>query len=127
MERLKCLAVRRCIELTYEAYHCGVDGQSTGGAIKLLEGMTPASEFAVLVHELAHELLHKGDRRHSTCKTLRETEAEAVSFIVSSAIGLHAGTSSSDYIQLYQGDAQLLTASLNFIQVVSGEILGGIL
>ena len=29
-----------------------------------------------LVHELAHELLHRGDRRASTTKVIRETEAE---------------------------------------------------
>ena len=34
-----------------------------GGKIKLLSGMQPAEEFSTLVHEIAHEMLHRGDRR----------------------------------------------------------------
>ena len=73
---------------------------SSGGKITLLPDLTPAETFAVLVHEAAHELLHRGDRRKETTHTVRETEAEAVAFVVCSAIGLDTNTSSSDYIQL---------------------------
>jgi hypothetical protein len=34
------------------------------------------------VHEIAHELLHRGDRRADTSKHVRETEAHAVAFVV---------------------------------------------
>ena len=57
---------------------------------------------------------------------VRETEAEAVAFIVGQAIGLEMGTSSSDYIQMYNGDAALLAESLEVIQRASAVILGAL-
>ena len=57
-----------------------------------------AEEFGTLVHELAHEMLHKAERRTATTKTVRETEAEAIAFVVSQTIGLDAGHASADYV-----------------------------
>jgi hypothetical protein len=57
-------------------------GVSYGGRIALLPGQSKAEEFTTLVHECAHELLHKTERRTMTTATVRETEAEAVAFIV---------------------------------------------
>jgi Zn-dependent peptidase ImmA (M78 family) len=42
----------------------------------MLPGQPPAEEFSTFVHELAHELPHRGDRRESTSRKVRETEAE---------------------------------------------------
>jgi hypothetical protein len=79
-----------------------------------------------LVHELAHEYLHKTERRTKTTATVRETEAEAVAFIVGQAIGLEMGRASSDYIQMYAGNAALLAESLEVIQRTSAVILDAI-
>jgi hypothetical protein len=57
---------------------------------------------------------------------VRETEAEAVAFIVGQAVGLEMGTASSDYIQLYKGNAALLAESLQVIQRTSAVILGAL-
>jgi hypothetical protein len=54
---------------------------------------------STLTHEIAHEMLHRGDRRALTIKQVRETEAEAVAFVVCQAVGLETGTASADYIQ----------------------------
>jgi hypothetical protein len=78
------------------------------------------------VHELAHETLHKADRRPATTKTVRETEAEAISYIVSKAVGLETGTASADYIQLYHGNASMLAESLQVIQKASAVILAAL-
>jgi hypothetical protein len=102
-------------------------GVSYGGRIALLPGQSQAEEFTTLVHETAHELLHKTERRTMTTATVRETEAEAVAFIVGQAIGLEIGTASSDYIQMYAGNAALLAESLEVIQRTSAVILGAIL
>jgi hypothetical protein len=91
-----------------------------------LPGQSPAEEFATLAHELAHEMMHRDERRNSTSKRSRETEAEAVAFVVCHAIGLETGSASQDYIQLYDGDAKLLTASLEYIQKTSTQILNAI-
>jgi hypothetical protein len=103
------------------------DGLSYGGKIVLKADLAPAEQFSVLVHELGHELLHKKERRAETTKTVRETEAEAVAFAVCSALGLQTNGAAADYISLYDGDADLLIASLTFIQQAAIEILKAIL
>ncbi len=101
-------------------------GVSYGGKIALFPGQSKPEEFVTLVHETAHELLHKAERRTFTTATVRETEAEAVAFIVGQAIGLEMGTASSDYIQMYNGNATLLAESLEVIQRTSAVILAAI-
>lgn len=101
-------------------------GVSYGGKIALLPGQSKAEEFVTLVHEVAHELLHKTDRRIKTTPTVRETEAEAIAFIVGQGIGLEMGSASSDYIQMYAGNAALLAESLEVIQRTSAVILDAI-
>jgi hypothetical protein len=44
----------------------------------LMPGQSPAGEFATL----AHEMMHRSERRSSTSKRTRETEAEAAAFVV---------------------------------------------
>jgi len=101
-------------------------GVSYGGKIALLPGQSKAEEFVSLVHETAHELLHKAERRTMTTQTVRETEAEAVAFIVGQAVGLEMGNASSDYIQMYAGNAALLAESLEVIQRTASTILRAI-
>lgn len=101
-------------------------GVSYGGKIALLPGQSKAEEFVSLVHETAHELLHKAERRTMTTQTVRETEAEAVAFIVGQAVGLEMGSASSDYIQMYAGNAALLAESLEVIQRTASTILRAI-
>lgn len=59
-------------------------------------------------------------------ETVRETEAEAVAFVVCEAAGLETGTASSDYIQLYQGDTDTLAASLERIQHAAAAIMAAL-
>jgi hypothetical protein len=101
-------------------------GVSYGGKIALLPGQSKAEEFVTLVHETAHELLHRAERRTFTTAIVRETEAESVAFIVGQAIGLEMGNASSDYIQIYNGNATLLAESLEVIQRTSVVILAAI-
>jgi hypothetical protein len=67
--------------------------------------------------------LHHGDRRSQAIKTIRETEAEAVAFVVCNSSGLDTNTATADYIQLYNGDKQTLAESLSFIQSTATGIL----
>jgi hypothetical protein len=114
------------IEMNYSEAIAPAKGLSHGGKIALLPGQSPAEEFATLSHELAHEMLHRGQRRTLTSKQLRETEAEAIALVVCRAIGLETGSSSADYIQLWHGDAKLLQESLQAVQEIAAVILGGI-
>lgn len=43
-------------------------------------------------------MLHQGERRTLTTKPVRETEAEAVAFVVCQAVGLDNRTSAQDYV-----------------------------
>jgi antirestriction protein ArdC len=125
-ERLAKLVAEQGITLEYSDDIAPARGTSSGGKITLLPGQSPAEEFATLAHELAHEMMHRGERRNSTSKRSRETEAEAVAFVICNAIGLETGSASQDYIQIYDGDANLLFGNLEHIQGTAAQILNAI-
>src|SRR5579864_3709456 len=81
-ERLAKFVTEQSIALEYSQEIAPARGTSAGGKITLLPGQSSAEEFATLSHELAHEMLHRDQRRAQTTKRVRETEAEAVSFVV---------------------------------------------
>ena len=101
------------------------DGCSSGGKITIRSGLTPAEDFSVKVHELAHEFLHHTGEKLS--KTQKETEVEAVAYVVCQSIGLDTNTAFSDYIQLYKGNQEILLNSIQRIKDVSGTILQALL
>lgn len=124
---LRSIITGKGISLTYVEDLGGALGCSKGGAIEVKLGLTPAEEFLVLAHELGHELLHRRDDPSGRpSRDVRELEAEAVAFAVSSGIGLDASGHSADYIGLYQGSKDLLLASLDRVQKVAAEILSGL-
>lgn len=99
------------------------NGCSLGGVVQVVNSLPPPQKFSTLVHELAHELLHRGDRREITTKTVRETEAESVAYVVCRSVGLDCSTRASDYIQIWNGDAKVLMQSLELIRDVATNIL----
>ncbi len=125
-DRLVSFVKRQGIELVFSETIAPALGMSYGGRIAILPGQSKAETFATLVHELAHEMLHKAERRTTTTKVVRETEAEAIAFVVGKAVGLEAGSASADYIHLYHGNASLLTESLEVIQQTSAVILAAL-
>ena len=114
------------IVLEYDARIAPAKGMSSGGKITLLPDLKPAEHLAVLVHESAHEMMHRNERRKETTHTIRETEAEAVAFVVSSAIGLDVNSAFSDYVTLHGGDKNTLAESLAVIQQTAAIILQAI-
>ena len=104
----------------------GAHGYSQPGRITILESLTPADTATVLVHELALELLHQRGNDRPASKTVRETEAEAVAFIVSTAIGIRSSVDAIDYIQLHDGNADTLRQSLHRIQTTAETILSAL-
>ncbi|WP_263352734.1 ArdC family protein [Acidicapsa acidisoli] len=125
-ERLVDFILAQGIELEFKESIAPALGVSYGGKIVMLPGQSPAEEFSTLVHEASHELLHRSERRIATTKTVRETEAEAIAFVVGKAIGLNTGRAAADYIHLYFGNAALLTESLEVIQKTSALILAAL-
>jgi len=125
-DKLKKFAAESGIVVEYSPDLGSAHGYSHGGRIVLRDKLLPAEAFSTLAHELAHEFLHHGEDAVRGSKTVRETEAEAVAFVVSHAIGLDTNTASSDYIQLYAGDKDTLSQSLDRIQKTASRILAAI-
>jgi antirestriction protein ArdC len=126
-ERLREYVTSKGIMLQYSESIGPAEGVSSGGLIRLKKGLTAAEEFSVLAHEAAHEVLHKNRENMPKDKKIRETEAEAVAFVVCHGIGLDVNSASSDYIQLYNGDKKTLLQSLERIQRTAAEILGAVM
>jgi hypothetical protein len=125
-QKLRQFVAQRGIQLEYSDAIYPAQGQCSPGKIILLPGQCAPDEFCTLAHEVAHNLLHMQGRRAETTKRVRETEAEAVAFIVCEAIGLSA-SNSVDYIHLYSGDKDTLAESLDHVQRASAEILAAIM
>jgi len=124
--KLKAFVAQQGIQLVHLASMSPAEGASFGGTIAVRRGMSAAEEFSVLCHELSHEILHKSEQDEQTSKTVRETEAEAVAFVVCQVIGLDTNSASSDYLSLYQGDKEVLAKSLGRIQRTVARIIEGV-
>jgi hypothetical protein len=125
-DRFEKFITEQGIALEYSAGIAPAGGTSSGGKITLLPGQSPAEEFSTLAHETAHELMHRDARSSSTPKRIRETEAEAVTFVVCSGIGLETGSTAGDYIGLSGGAAKLLNESLECVPRTATYILNAI-
>ena len=123
LHRLEAFVQSLGVELAEADLGPTVDGTSSGGKITLRPGLAPPARLAVLTHELAHELLHQIHQQERPNHRKRETEAEAVAFVVCHALGLSARTAASDYIQLHGGDQEVLASSLRRIQSTAADIL----
>ncbi len=122
LDRMREFVHAQGIALEYTESIAPALGMAFGTTIRLLPGQSKAEELTTLVHEAAHLALKHQDRRTATTKTVRETEAEAVAFVVAQGIGINAANSAS-YIQLYHGNAALLLESLELVQQTAAVIL----
>jgi hypothetical protein len=125
--KLKALAEKRGIAVEYDAKVAPALGTSSGGRIRLAPNLPPAEEFSVLAHELAHEMLHQRKEAVRPPETVRETQAEAVAYVVCRGVGLETNTAAADYIKLYNGDKHTLVDSFAAIQETSAKILNDLL
>jgi hypothetical protein len=111
------------IRVVYESLPFGTNGWTDGETISVRQELGSAEKFRCLAHELAHCLLgHVGSRRKAS-KLVRETEAEAVAFVVCHAVGIDSRDRSRDYIHLWDGSTDTLMQSLTVIQRVAGRII----
>ena len=126
LERLKEFVSARGATLVYDFIPNGAEGMSQPGMITLRPDLDEASQFSVLAHEVAHQLLHQSKSGAGKTLTSIETEAESVSYVVCQAVGLDTSTHASDYIQLYSGDRATLRAALASVQECAAEILAAL-
>ena len=126
-DKLKALVANQGIAVEYDSSIAPAQGVSSGGRIRLQPGLAPAEEFSVLAHELAHEMMHHAKDEPRLPKVVRETQAEAVAFVVCQGVGLETNNAAADYIALYDGDKKTLTESLAKIQETGAKILDHLL
>jgi hypothetical protein len=126
-DKLRALVAKEGISLEYDKSITPAQGVSFGGKIRLQPDMQPAEEFSVLAHELAHEMLHHSKAEDRLSRTVVETQAEAVAYVVCRGVGLETNSAAADYIQLYNGDKKTLAESLLVIQETSSKILDQLL
>jgi antirestriction protein ArdC len=122
-DKLKAIANARGISVEYDNTIAPAQGASSGGRIRLMPNLEPAEEFSVLVHEMAHEALHHGPEGTRPSELIRETQAEAVAFVVCRGVGLETNNAAADYIALYNGEKKTLGESLAVIQQTAARIL----
>lgn len=121
LEQLKAWLVGHNVELVYHRLPDGCYGATTGARILCTTGLTAATEFSTLAHETAHVLLHFSDVRPDSL-TVRETEAEAVAYVLCRQFGLDEAEQSVAYIRAYRGTPDTLEASLERIRAVAARL-----
>jgi antirestriction protein ArdC len=120
LEQLKAFLVGHNVELEYKALTPGLFGYTDGRRITCATGQSSHVEFATLTHETTHVLLHfdtsSGARPDLTT---RETEAEAVTYLLCAQLGIAGTEASVEYIQSYRGTPDTLDASLERIRTIA--------
>ena len=112
------------IRLDYVGDLGSAQGVSMVGQIAVSKSLTDEEKFHVLAHELAHELLHSREERIALSKKLKETEAEAVAYIVCRHFDLE--TKAPTYLAIYKAKDVDIRASLDRIVSTASKVIKGI-
>ena len=120
MEKRNAFLVGHNLELEYAALTPGCYGYANGKRITCAIGLESHIEFGTLAHETAHALLHYGPDRPNL--TIRDTEAEAIAYLLSEQLGLEDTQLSINYIRSYRGTPDLLDASLQQIRATAARL-----
>jgi antirestriction protein ArdC len=123
LEALKAFLVGHNVELEYKPLAPGLLGYTNGRRITCGQGQAAHVEFATLAHETTHVLLHfptDGSTRPDL--VTRETEAEAVTYLLCAQLGIAGTEASIEYIQSYRGTPDTLDASLERIRATAQRL-----
>jgi len=112
-----------------EGFTGGPAGISYGGRILERIGDPVGKKFAVLLHEVAHESLHKKDEGATLPKRVKEAEAEAVAMCVCEALGFAQAEHSAAYLRNHGATKAEVLSSMKrtfdlatvLLSVVEGE------
>ena len=116
-ERLIQFANKKGITVKIKELTDDIQGVSRGGSILI----APDAGTKTLIHEIAHELMHRDDNRPNY-RTLLELEAESVAYVVAKHFGMD-GLASPNYVALYRADAEMILAHLERIRNISMDII----
>jgi len=119
-ERLIQYANSQGITVSFKSLPREIQGVSKGGAIDI----DLAAGTAVLLHEVTHELIHKG-KDNLQSREIKELQAEAVAYIVSKHFGL-GGLKSANYLAFFEVTPEQLLANMEIIRSTANKIITAI-
>lgn len=115
-----------------EQSYKGALGVSFGGKVFIEPKQSLGSKALTLLHEYAHEILHKGSENSQLTKAEKECQAEATAYIVGAYIGLDLPIS-SDYMIGWGTDVAIFEKSMasvtkavkKIVTELEGRVLNG--
>ncbi len=123
LKKLMELARSEQIQIQYSEKIAPAKSTSFRGVIRLLPDMEAEETVLALVQELATQFLYQTQRRSFVIREVIRREAQAVVFVVGHALGLMSEPKS---IELYQGNLNLFSESLEVVKRTASIILGAI-
>lgn len=118
---LEGIATDLGIGLEYRAMSGSHHGTSYGGSIEVDSELDDAGKTSVIVHELAHELLHKGPDRMLLSSRQKETEAESTAYVVCSHFGLESAA--PNYLALWAAKPEQILEAFQRIRDVAASLI----
>ena len=115
--RLVQFAKDHGISVTFKELPGEMQGVSKGGSIDI--DITAGTK--TLVHEIAHELMHKGKKKLQN-RAIKELEAEAVSWVVARHFGLE-NLNCPNYISLFKLNSDEIFAHMERIRDTAHKII----
>lgn len=109
------------IDMEYRELVGSHHGTSFGGRIEVDSRLDEAGRCSVIIHELAHELLHKGADRVLMSAAQRETEAESTAYVVCSHFGLESDA--QNYLALWKIPPERAVNAFQRIRSVAGSLI----
>ncbi|NLH88588.1 MAG: DUF1738 domain-containing protein [Firmicutes bacterium] len=121
---LESIARSHGITYGYQTMDGSHHGTSYGGHIEIDARLDDAGRASVWVHELAHELLHKGDDRQMLSRLQRETEAEATAYVVCTHFGIDSAA--PNYLALWRAEPEEIMGAFQRIRNVASTLIEAI-
>jgi len=118
---MESIATDLGIGLEYTSMFGSHHGTSYGGRIEVDSELDAADRASVIVHELAHELLHKGADRILLGSRQRETEAESTAYVVCSHFGLDSAA--PNYLALWETEPEQIVQAFQRIRDVAASLI----
>jgi len=120
LDKLVSLCKEKQIEISFENLGVnGLYGYSSGGKIAITDRENINTQVNIIIHEIAHELLHKDKNDYS--KQEKEIQAEGTAYVVTKHFGLE--NKSFNYLALYDADYKKIMENLKHIAEASKEII----
>ncbi|MFH1133737.1 MAG: ArdC-like ssDNA-binding domain-containing protein [Nanoarchaeota archaeon] len=124
LDRILGFCKERGILVDFKDLDQGWLGASMGRRIVIDEKLSVNSKVNTLLHEVAHELLHRDSDREGLSRQQKEIQAEGTAYVVSKALGIEA--KSFDYLALYDADFKRIMENLQAIAEAAKLILKGL-